>query len=283
MEPMTKKNSKYVSKVGLFIALFSVPLCPPGFSSAPESQQREQALRERVEQLYNLLQQGNWTKAESYLTEESKEIFRNQSKEPIVGFEIESIGLDGSGEKATVVVRQQVFTQFAPKPFPMPQTTSWRFVKGVWYVELPKLGPDWMKLAFSSISSSKNVSPPKTPASKELKFGSEWCGLGRVQYGQIKVARFPFTNVTNHVVTLADVMTGCECLRVKTQQKEYKSGESGVLEIEFDPSSLRIDVAQPFTQTVLVKSSPGGALTQLTISAGLLPRPGEPQKPLDRR
>ena len=47
--------------------------------------------------------------------------------------------------------------------------------------------------------------------------------------GEVKVARFAFTNVSQRVVTVAEVQTGGDYLEMTTQQKEFKPGEAGTL------------------------------------------------------
>jgi hypothetical protein len=160
----------------------------------------------------------------------------------------------------------------------MPRFTQWRLINRVWYLELAK--PDANAQQALLGAPPTNVRPPSSPApSKDLKFESVWCGLGVVQDGQPKVARFTFTNVSTHLVTLAEIQVGGDTLRLKTQQKEYKPGESGTLEFEFDPSSLGFNTEEAFTQDVIVKTEPGGAYYSLTVSALVTPAPAHPAQP----
>ena len=132
-----------------------------------------------------------------------------------------------------------------------------------------ELAPPDLNPAATLFSKPKNALPPR-PVVQELEFKTEWFGLGNIQPGKVLVARFPFTNVSKHVVAIAEVINGCDYLRVKEQHKEYKPGESGVLEMELDSSSPALRVPQALTLTVVVKSSPGGGLTRLTLS-GIVP------------
>jgi hypothetical protein len=104
-------------------------------------------------------------------------------------------------------------------------------------------------------------------------------GLDEVHHGEVKVARFPFTNVSKHDVAVEVIQPGCDCLRMKTQQKVFKPGESAVLEFEFDPSSLQFNVEQSFSTVVVLKTQPGGAQAMLTIAALLEPGDGAPPRP----
>jgi hypothetical protein len=146
-------------------------------------------------------------------------------------------------------------------------------------MELPKPDPNAQQSLFDM--APKVLSPaPASFISKDLKFESTWCGLGNVEGNATHVARFPFKNVSTHVVRLADFQLGCDCLRLKTQQKEYKPGESGTLEIEFDPSKLEINTEQSFAQDIIFRTEPGGAYIKLTIAAFLVaPSSAPPPKP----
>jgi hypothetical protein len=81
------------------------------------------------------------------------------------------------------------------------------------------------------------------------------------------VAEFHFTNISQHVVKVVEVQTGGDCLRLKTQQMEFKPGEAGVLEFELDPSVLGLNTEQALSLAVILKTDPGGAYTTLNIGA----------------
>jgi len=235
----------------------------------------EQALRGRVEQLYGALRQSDWRQVEKYLTKESKPIFRNQPKKPVAGYQIQSIKLEASGDSAVVVVQIPVFSPFTPGgPVQIPETTHWRLIKGSWYLQLS--GPHGMQPALGPPPQKQAFVPPPSLHSTDLKFQSTWASLGTVHKGEVKVARFAFTNVSQRVVTVSEGQTSCDCLRMKTSQKEFKPGEAGAVEFELDPSSLNFDVKSALTLTVMLKSEPEHALTQLTVAAVLVPDSEEP-------
>jgi hypothetical protein len=279
---MKKENVRVSGSAWLWLAgvlwacTLSPALPPPSVQEGPkqpEVSKQEQALRARIAEFYYLLQQGAWVQAEAYVTEDTREFFSGQSRNtllgsnPSVGFKIDSVKLDPDGQGATAVVTLQVFTKFSPTPLPMPRTSSWRLVKGAWYLAAPK--PD--SKAPDSLFEAKDSRPP---ASEELKFKGHRFGFGIVQPGQIKTARFPFTNVTTHVVKLAAVLTSCDCLKVKTAKKEYKPGESGELVIEFDPTGY----TEFYDQTIVVKTDPGDLRTDLAVDGYVALRPRETPK-----
>jgi hypothetical protein len=237
----------------------------------------EEALRGRVEQLYGALQQGDWRQAEKYLTKESKPIFRNQPKKAVAGYQIQSIKLEASGDRAAVVVAIPVFSGSTPGPVHIPETTQWRLVKGRWYLQLRD--PYAMQSASSEAAEKPASSPPPSLHSTDLKFQSTWASLGTIHKGEVKVARFAFTNVSQRVVTVSEGQTSCDCLRMKTTQKEFKPGEAGVVEFELDPSSLSFNVEAALTLTVMLASEPEHAYTKLTIAAILSPGSAPPPAP----
>ena len=247
----------------------------PALSPSPQSLKQDQAFGTRVAEFYNLVLQGALFRAEAYVTEESRDLFRNQSRNsflgsnPVVGFKIDSVKLDPDGQGATAVVTVETFTQFSPTPLAVPRTSRWRLVKGAWYLVMSK--PEPKTPGQDSLFSTP--SKPK-PQPEELKFKGHRFGFGIVQPGEIKTARFPFTNVTNHAVKLTAVLTSCECLQVKTEKKEYKPGESGELLIEFNPEGYE----HLYYQTIVVKTDPGDVRTNLDVEGYVALRPRQTPK-----
>jgi hypothetical protein len=236
----------------------------------------EDALRARIAQCYSALEQGDWKKAEKYLTKESKPLFRNQTKKPLLGYQIESIKIDPDGRTATVVLQLPIVSAATPRPILVSRPTAWRLVGHTWYLDLPRPNPSEQQSMFGATPATgmPNAVTPKVPSSfgysKDLKFESTWSGLGRVKGDAVKTARFAFTNIGTRVVTLAEFQLGCDCLRLKTQKMEYKPGESGTLEIEFDASKLHYSRTESFQQDVVFKAEPSDAYVKLTIGALVL-------------
>ena len=257
--------------------LTAVSLCVTSVSAKVASSS-EQALRERAEQLYGALQRGDWRQAEKYLTKESKPVFRNLAKKPVAAYEIQSTKLDTNGETAVVVVLIPFPSGFAPIPMRAPQTTHWRLVKGNWYLQLPESHATLPALGMTGARPPASSPPPRL-RSKDLKFESSRVSVGYVHKGEVKVAVFPFTNVSQHVETVSVGQTGCDCLRLKTAQKDFKPGEAGVIEFELDPSTLNFDVRRALTITVLLETEPEHAVTELTILAALTPDSAEAMSP----
>ena len=263
-----------IRRAGLFvvISLLAVGAMLRAASSS------EQELQARVEQLYTALQRSDWRRVEKYLTKESRPIFRNQPKKPVAGYQIESVKVQADGGSATVVVGIPAPMEMMPAgPLFMPQTTHWRRVKGRWFLELPQAAP--RGLPSNQLTQEPPSTPPLSLHPKDLKFKFTWVTVGYVHKGDVKVARFDFTNVSQRAVTLADVQTDCPCLRTKSQQKEFKPGEAGVLEFELDPSSFSFDTKTALTVTAALDTEPEHARTQLTVNAVLVPGPDQPSAP----
>lgn len=253
----------------LLVLFVSFALVPAATTvQGQPSEAAEQALRKRVEEFYSRWQVAKWGETEAYVTEETKENFRRLPKKPVLDFRIESVKLDPEGDAATVVTMVKALAAMFPAMTEMPRTSRWRLLEGVWYIEIPKttLNP----LAVPGAPGDE------APPPEELKFKGHRYHLGQIGPQQVKVARFPFTNVTDHVVTITEANTGCPCLRVLTEKKVYQPGESGELAVEFNPSGYRYD----FGHTFVLVTDPGGRRTLLTVTAHVLPpllAPAEPQ------
>jgi len=238
----------------------------------------EAALRARVEEMYTALQRSDWRRAEKYLTKESRPIYRAQPKGPLTGFQIESVKVEANGRNATVVVRIPGPPGLMPgPPVFVPQTSSWRRDGGKWYMELS--APSAAHPLPNAMAQVRTSRPNFSLQSKDLKFQSTWASVGFVHQGEVKVARFAFTNVSQHVVTLSNVESDCPCVRMKSQQKEFKPGEAGVLEFELDPSNLSFNAKLGLTLTETIQTEPEHAVTRLTIGAALTPGSAQAQHP----
>ncbi len=233
----------------------------------------EQALRARVEEFYSFLQAGQLAEAEQYVAEDSKANFRNRPRSLFMDPQLDSVKIDPDGQNASVGVKMQVFTHFSAKPVPVNSVTRWRLVDGAWYLLVPKPEATDIRAMFGP--QPGRGATPITPEQEQLKFKGHRYMLGHVQPGQVKVARFPFTNVTDHEVKITAVQTGCDCLKVKTEKKVYKPGESGELAIEFSAGGREFE----YLQTIIVRTDPGNLMTHLNISGYLLPPPRPAPQP----
>jgi len=251
-------------RVGLFVLATLGLTTLAALPAVSQNTDQEKALRTRVEEFYGLMQYGRWTRAEAYVTEDSLESYRDQNKNPFLGFQIESAKIDPDGQNATVVVQMKFFAGVPPVQMAAVKTTRWRRVGGEWRVVVQARDPNAMQALFATLSGKTAA---EEVAREELEFKGHTYNFANIQPGQIKVARFPFTNVTDHVVTITDVATGCPCLRLKTEQKVYKPGESGEIAIEFDPA----DYEKGYAQTIVVKTEPGNLRTNLSVTGYIVP------------
>jgi Protein of unknown function (DUF1573) len=247
--------------VGLVPALGLLPgFVPLSRSQAAPSQQsrQEEALKRRAIEFYSLLQAGSWSQAEAYVAHDSLETFRNELKNPFLGFQVDSVKIDSGGNAGAVTAELSVLTPFSATPFAFPQTTRWRLVNGVWYLDLPKPNAAALQNLFAHPPADATLPPPE-----DLKFKERTSSLGVLQPGEVKTAKFAFTNVADHEVTISKVLTYCPCLKVKTKKMAYAPGESGELAIEFNSADFGMDYAQ----TIVVKTDPGNRTAYLTITA----------------
>jgi len=224
------------------------------------------ALRKRAQDFYGLMQLGRWDQAEGFISADTRENFHNAQKSAFLGFEVGSVEVAPGGEDATVEVTMQIVTSnvAAPGPISVPQKSHWRRVDGVWYMVVPP--PANAGTQLGSLFAGSAVKSQVAPRAEELKFKGHRYILGKIGKDQVRMARFPFTNVTDHAVSLSSVVTGCDCLEVKTTKREFKPGESGELDIQFNPK----DFEREYLQTIVVKTDPGGVTSHLTVVAYVL-------------
>ena len=221
----------------------------------------QQVLRSRAEQLFRLLQMRQFSQAEEYLTKDSIEAFRKQTNGPFLSFQVSSVKIKPGGQTATAVIDLTLMAPGIPMPMVYPRSTAWRQEEGVWR----------MVAADPNAPSKTPASPPRDPSAKplpeQLQFKGHRYLFEGVKKGDVRVARFPFTNATDHVVRIEEIATGCECLQVKTTKMEYQPGESGQLDIEFNSAGYQFT----YSQTIVVTTNPGEAPILLRIDAQVIP------------
>ena len=234
----------------------------------PDADPLAQALRTRVREFYSLLQMRRWSQGEAYVAKDSLEDYRYQEHGTFLKFEIKTVELNSDRQSATVVVDLTIFSQFTPTPVPFARKTHWVLEEDEWRVVVPG--------AAGSDPLESFQPQDETPVPEELKFGGHSYRLGVLQPGEVKAARFPFSNETDHAVTIKEIVTGCECLKVKTEKMQYQPGESGELVIEFDSTGYEYRYAQ----SVVVTTAPGKSTSYLRISGQVVPRKfAKPQPP----
>ncbi|HEV2495143.1 MAG TPA: DUF1573 domain-containing protein [Terriglobia bacterium] len=236
-----------------------------GSGAATESAEVD-ALRKRAQDFYGLMQLARWDQAEGFISADTRENFHKAQKSPFLGFNVGSVEVAPGGVDATVEVTMQIVTSnvAAPGPINVPQKSRWRRVDGVWYMIVPP--PENSGAQLGNLFGKGAPKSQVAPRAEDLKFKGHRYILGKIGSDQLQTARFPFTNVTDHVVTLSSVVTGCDCLEVKTTQKEFKPGESGELDVQFNPKGFE----REYMQTIVVKTDPGGVTSHLTVGAYVL-------------
>ena len=137
---------------------------------------REDSLRKRAEEFYQLLQSGRMEQAAAYVTPESKEAFRREKAGGFLGFKVDSVRLEPGGRKATVVVSMQVIVPHMVSPATIPRQTSWEWVDGSWYLGVggsTEQAGD-MRTLFNGAGVQKSQTPPG-----DLKFKDNRFVMGR--------------------------------------------------------------------------------------------------------
>ncbi len=254
-------------RVALLVLLAAAALPEPGSAQAADA---AKTLRDRVQQFYSLMQTGRLAEAAEYVTEATRDNFRNTPSGPFVSFEVENINIDDRRDAATVAVRLQTVSRFATGPVPVVVTSRWVLTAKGWQAIAERTPEGNTQTLFSSGAGRAAANP----APELLKFkGSKW-GFGVIRTGQTKTARFPFTNVAKQNVTIASVLTGCPCLQVKLDKREYKPGESGDIVIDFTPTE---GLSEEYIQTIVVKLEPGNVRVNLHVN-GYIPRTNPPKE-----
>jgi hypothetical protein len=249
------------------VACLGLLLAPAWTAAQAPSSNPVEALKKRAAEFYSLLLQNKVHEAESYVTADTLQDFRRLSNTPFLGFNVESIELDAGGKAATVLTQIFVLTPVSPQPIQYPRRSAWRLEEGNWFfVAREPVQPIQGQMP----GQMRGTMPPSAnlPPAGDLRFLATTADLGILRQGDKREARFSFTNVTDHPVTITSVDGSCPCLRLLTDKKTYAPGETGELVLEFDSQ----DYLRAYSQTVVVRTDPGNLRTELLVKADIQPR-----------
>lgn len=105
------------------------------FRSAPPEVM--EAVRARVIQFYTYFKEGKFRQAEQLVTEESKDMFYNAPKKPLLGFEIATIQFNEAFDEAKVLVNVDTMSPLmGSTPFKLPVGGKWIWINDGWFLHM---------------------------------------------------------------------------------------------------------------------------------------------------
>ncbi len=236
---------------------------PNLFNSAPPDV--EKALRERVAGFYQSYVDGKFRQAEQFVAEDTKDLFYNQEKAKIGGFEIVKINWDDSFKKASVVTTVQTTIQMRGQNIPAaaPMATRWKLENGKWcyYVDLV-LGKETpvgrmtpgpgnrpgMKI--DEMLKNPNLILNQVKANKDKFLLRSW---------EKSADTIVITNGMQGSITIGFQTESIPGLTYKLEKKELGPGETARIEMIYDPKdesakptlNARLQI-EPFGRTLIV-------------------------------
>ena len=121
----------------------SVSLCPASEKESEETTFRSappevmEAVKSRVVQFYTYFKEGKFRQAEALVTEESKDLFYNAPKKPLLGFEIATIQFNDDFDEAKVLVNVDTMSPLmGSTPFKLPVGGKWVWVNDDWFLHM---------------------------------------------------------------------------------------------------------------------------------------------------
>lgn len=221
---------------------------PPAESqpSPAELAKRKSALKSRVTELYTLAKAGEWRKMEAMMTEDSKDAFYGQSKNPISEFEVKGIEVAPDGKSGRAVVD----IKFRPGGFStfmvLPQRSKWVYENETWLTKLEK-----------PIAHPAGAFMPAGDAApvNDVRFEKREIEIERGAHEYV----IRFQNAGRQALTVNATPDPCGCMEVSLDKEKYAPGESGQLRINteldkaMEPRQFRVQVlAQPGSQWTIL-------------------------------
>jgi hypothetical protein len=111
-----------------------------GQQAVPDPGEAEKALRDRVQQFYQLQVEKKYRQAEAFIANDTKDLFYASGKPDLAGFSIVKVVMKDGGTRAEVTVKGKVSMFIMGQgmvPMDLPTTGTWKIEDGqwVWYVD----------------------------------------------------------------------------------------------------------------------------------------------------
>jgi hypothetical protein len=95
------------------------------------------AVKARVVQFYTYFKEAKFRQAEALVTEESKDLFYNAPKKPLLGFEVATIQFNEQFDEAKVLVNVDTMSPLmGATPFKLPVGGKWVWVNDNWFLHM---------------------------------------------------------------------------------------------------------------------------------------------------
>ena len=244
-----------------FPAVFLLAFALPG--RAQDLAAREQQLRQRVDELYQLLVTGEWRKAEQYVTEDTRDLWYAQPKSTIMSFALGEIKMDPDGSRADVIVKATFRVLRVPQPVTMPQRSEWFFQGDQWFFKVKK--PETL---LDVLKATKAASSP-VAAKSPLVFTPNPIRIPDPESGSESV-KVTFWNMSSEVVSFQDLSANCSCLTVEVSRTALPPRGRATLTVTYHPSTPPPSEPAPAVEAILTPS-----MHILNIPVLIQPREGQ--------
>jgi len=182
------------------------------------------------------------------MTEDSKDIFYGQSKNPINEFEVKRVEVEPDGKTGLAVAEIKFPAGVFAQLMVLPQRSRWVFENGVWLLKLEKpvahpLAPFVQRGA---------AGPPSA-----LRFDKQEIEIERGVHEYV----LRFENTGQQTLAVRAGADPCQCMDVSPDKEKYAPGESGELRIKTEIDATM----EPREFRIQVLAEPGPQWTFLTL------------------
>jgi len=248
----------------LFSAVFLLALVLPAGAQDQDLAAREQQLRQRVDELYQLLVTGEWRKVEQYVTEDTRDLWYAQTKGTILSFEFGEIEMDPDGSRADVTMKATFRVDRVPNPVTMPQRSEWFFEGGQWFYKVRK--PQSLLEIFKNTKAASSPVAARSP----LVFHPNPIRIPDPESGSESVVRVTFWNMSSEVVSFRDLGTNCSCLTVEASRTSLPPRGRATLKVTYHSSTPPPSEPAPAVEAIVTPS-----MHILNLPVVIVPREGE--------
>ncbi|OFV93852.1 MAG: hypothetical protein A3F68_08115 [Acidobacteria bacterium RIFCSPLOWO2_12_FULL_54_10] len=221
-------------------------------------------IEKRVNEFYEAFSKGNMKTAEKFVHPESIQMFRAQAQSAILKYQLRKIDITPDGKEAFITMGVDSMVPLLGKVMTLDAQTTWRIHKGKWYLALGAPPP---------IHVLKAQEHPPDKKATELQFEKTAIDFGWKRQGDVVQVEFPFTNISDHAVTVsAALVSDCNCIEVQVTKPTLAPGEKSSVLFRVASSPFLLD----YHQGIGIKVEPGGGILTLDVFGFLAPADQNP-------
>jgi hypothetical protein len=192
------------------------------------NQDAAERLRARAEAVYQHILAAEWTKVDPFITEETRNHWAGEQKNPILAYRISKVEIAPTGKTAEVTALVTWKYARVQQPLTSAQKTKWVLREPEWFLSYDRPSAPPLQSIFQSAAEVKPAPAPLVFDTQEVRW----------KEGQSEI-RVPFKMTIPGPLPARGVgaQAGCQCVKASLAKNSYAPGEKGEMVLTRNPQA----------------------------------------------